>query len=568
MNIIDRTFLSNYPQLLLCEIGTNGDIFFITDVLREILTQQNAIVCQCQTQSLYSYLHPDDAINARNLIESCVAGQLSETEFDARLQKNPDIVLHFSGTRKDGKCYLSAQDVSHMNRDDSIREQVNKLANIATGISMIGHWYFNVDEARLIWSNEVYAIHGISKGEYFPEIDSASEFYHPEDVGYVKDMIKQSLQTGKEWEGRLRIVRPDGEVRSVVVANNAIFDKQGNVITLFGVIQDVTTAEQVEHERELMAGAFESTHLGLVITDVKRRVLYANQGFEKLTGYSSTEVSGRNLGHVMQGMKTNQKTVKSIRESLSHAKKVDCTILNYTKDKTPYWNHLIITPVFRHGKLVNYVGVQQDVTEEVQTRQEIDDLNNSLEHIVSERTEKLEEANEKLKRISVEDPLTGALNRRAFYQSYNTEIKRAGRSGQPLSMALMDLDHFKKINDKYGHLIGDKVLKSVVEIINDNMRETDYLFRMGGEEFILLMSNTGMVQAKIVCERIRTSIDAHKVTLEDDVITVTLSVGLISHYGNIGVSEALKLVDESMYSAKQLGRNNIVCHSPQIKERS
>ena len=434
MNKAESTCMSNYPLLLLCEIGANGSILYISDVLCNLLAEQP--LANVTGQPLYAYLHPDDVGNVKATVDISIANRLNTIAFKARSRHNPSVVVQFSGTIKNDTCYLVGQNISEKYLDERIKEQVDKLARLATGISLIGHWYLDIEKEKLVWSDEVYAIYGVSKTEYHPQLQTAMQFYHGDDIANVRKWVRRSLDTGKQWQRRLRIVRPDGEIRDVIIASNAIVDTHGSDHIIFGIIQDVT--------------------------------------------------------------------------------------------------------------------------EEVQTRNEIDELNNSLEDIIAKRTEKLREANKKLKRISVEDPLTGALSRRTFYQSYNTETKRAGRSGQPLSMALMDLDHFKNINDHYGHLVGDKVLKSVVAVIKDNMRDTDYLFRMGGEEFLLLMSNTGMVQANIVCERIRKSIAANKVSHENKRISVTLSIGLLSHYGNIDVTEALKIADESMYRAKQIGRNKVV----------
>ena len=126
-------------------------------------------------------------------------------------------------------------------------------------------------------------------------------------------------------------------------------------------------------------------------------------------------------------------------------------------------------------------------------------LNEAIDNYICE----IENTNLRLKESSIKDELTGCYNRRYFYEILDSEISRARRYGRPLSLAMFDLDHFKKFNDKFGHPTGDKVLKALCNILNKGIRASDMAFRYGGEEFSIIFSETPKEKALISCERIR-----------------------------------------------------------------
>ena len=183
-------------------------------------------------------------------------------------------------------------------------------------------------------------------------------------------------------------------------------------------------------------------------------------------------------------------------------------------------------------------------------------LNEELEDKIQTRTSELHELNTELTKLTNTDALTGAYNRRYFYSVSESLLALSKREKQSLSLAMIDIDNFKKINDTYGHDVGDNILKKLVQKINEEIRESDILIRFGGEEFVLLLPNTSIQKATIVMESIRKEVEQ---CILADKIYCTISIG-ISEYNsqdsNIDVS--LKRADQGLYTIKNSGKNAVL----------
>ena len=169
-----------------------------------------------------------------------------------------------------------------------------------------------------------------------------------------------------------------------------------------------------------------------------------------------------------------------------------------------------------------------------------------------------ERSQKDLERMASEDPLTGAYNRRALAEFGRREMARARRHGIPLSVILIDIDFFKKINDELGHAAGDLALIETVRRLRNTMRNEDYLGRMGGEEFLILLPDTDIQQAQVLAQRIQQDFASQPMTLNDQNRSITLSGGitLLSASDHI-FDDMLKRADDAMYTAKVLGRNRM-----------
>ncbi|MFC1769768.1 diguanylate cyclase [Nitrospirota bacterium] len=167
----------------------------------------------------------------------------------------------------------------------------------------------------------------------------------------------------------------------------------------------------------------------------------------------------------------------------------------------------------------------------------------------------LKEANTRLEVLSCTDDLTEAFNRRHLIEKLEEEVSRAKRYGTHMSFALFDLDFFKKINDTYGHLMGDIVLKQFVAMLQQRLRVTDILGRFGGEEFGVIFTNTPLDQTLVACEDLRKSIAEHEFGRDNETIRITVSVGVAMLMPDMTMEELLDAADKGMYKSKDAGRN-------------
>jgi diguanylate cyclase (GGDEF)-like protein len=160
-------------------------------------------------------------------------------------------------------------------------------------------------------------------------------------------------------------------------------------------------------------------------------------------------------------------------------------------------------------------------------------------------------------KMAYTDPLTQANNRASFDHLIQREVSLAARYGKSLAILFLDIDHFKAINDNHGHDCGDITLAAVAKSIKKSMRNSDVLFRYGGEEFVVLLSETNLAGAELVAERIRRSIESHTLSYDMSTLKVTASLGVSALRADDTVDTFVKRADEAMYKAKNNGRNRV-----------
>lgn len=173
--------------------------------------------------------------------------------------------------------------------------------------------------------------------------------------------------------------------------------------------------------------------------------------------------------------------------------------------------------------------------------------------------DELKAANEHFRRLSTTDPLTNLYNRRFLTEALGNEIQRAARLRSDLSLLMFDIDHFKRINDAYGHQAGDKVLVAVADALKEGLRTYDIAARYGGEEFVLVLPGTSLSSGRLVAERLREAVQSLKFPFHKDGLNVTVSVGIATFpTGHIfDVDTLTRCADEALYRAKENGRNRV-----------
>ena len=269
------------------------------------------------------------------------------------------------------------------------------------------------------------------------------------------------------------------------------------------------------------------------IDDPGPEIIYVNKAFTEMTGYSSEEVIGKSP-RILQSKETEQKEKSAIRRALEKKEAIRVTLRNYTKTGREYWIDLSILPLHdKDGKLTHFASIQRDITKQKNLERELQILCRT-------------------------DPLTTAANRRAFEEMLSQEFSRFKRSRKEYALIMIDIDHFKSVNDEYGHSVGDKVLIEVTEKCKDSLRYHDIVARLGGEEFCILLPYTNAIQAKQIAERLRGKIESMQIISEGNRINVTVSVGLsLVCLDDSDGHDAMQRADQKLFEAKDLGRNTV-----------
>jgi diguanylate cyclase (GGDEF)-like protein len=209
-----------------------------------------------------------------------------------------------------------------------------------------------------------------------------------------------------------------------------------------------------------------------------------------------------------------------------------------------------------------------DFTQRIQFMGDFATSFNSMVLQLDTARKELLESEENYRLLATTDPLTGLSNRRDFFEAAYAEFFRAERYNKDFTIFMIDVDHFKKVNDNYGHAAGDLVIMTVAELVRQELRDSDHPARYGGEEFIVLLPETNIIQAGMVAERIRISIENKKIYYKGIEINVTASFGIaaksntdVPHSANIfsnPIDEIIDKADKALYKAKTTGRNKVM----------
>jgi diguanylate cyclase (GGDEF)-like protein/PAS domain S-box-containing protein len=271
------------------------------------------------------------------------------------------------------------------------------------------------------------------------------------------------------------------------------------------------------------------------------KFLFVNHAWRERMGYSEEEIPGLHVSEVIHPGEIERS--KKIFELALHGqsfKNLPGRLV--TKSGESLSVEADITWKFKDGKPVASRTIFRDVTERLERTRQIELYQKQLE-----------DANSRLSQLAVTDALTGLKNRRAFEERLQEEGKRSSRSGLPLSLVMIDVDHFKQLNDSFGHLAGDTVLKRIAKLIIERARSTDLVCRFGGEEFAMLLPTTSVEGALVLAESLRSLIE--HAGWERRAVTVSVGIATLHGLGAEKIEKLVERADRALYAAKKAGRN-------------
>jgi diguanylate cyclase (GGDEF)-like protein/PAS domain S-box-containing protein len=296
---------------------------------------------------------------------------------------------------------------------------------------------------------------------------------------------------------------------------------------------------------------------GVVLMDHNERIVLANKAFEEKFGDSNTTFLGRKASELdLRAPQTNRKIEEFPWQWAMQDGAIQTAMPLCAKDSAGENQTFMVrgAPIIdMDGKIRGALATFDDVTHvELQNKK----LKNALFDLEKSRTE-VRRQNEELQILATQDPLTECLNRRAFHERFDVEFNRALRYKHELACIMVDIDHFKSVNDNHGHPVGDIVLQQVSSILRGGLRASDVICRYGGEEFTLLLPETGVLDALQTAERIRHIVSDTSI----NGLQVTVSLGISGLEFQSGLpSEMLKQADQALYHAKHSGRNQTVIY--------
>ena len=321
----------------------------------------------------------------------------------------------------------------------------------------------------------------------------------------------------------------DGEVIAVEISTNIIETSEGQQL-IQRVYRDIRQRKLDEIELKRAARVFEASQEAILLTDAERKIVLVNTAFLEMTGYRAMDVIGKNPRLLKSGRHTNA-FYETMWAAINKHDKWQGEVWNRRSNGEvfPVW---LRVSVYRDeaGKIRNYVGVSTDISERLASQ-------------------------EKIRQLAYYDSLTGLPNRRLLQDRVGQMLASAEREKKQFALLFIDLDHFKKVNDSLGHSVGDKLLTEVAERLSGCVRRMDTVARIGGDEFVVLLSDVALDGAAEVSRKILSAlglpchVDQHE-------LAVTPSLG-ISVYPQDGVDfeTLLKHADIAMYRAKESGRN-------------
>jgi len=416
----------------------------------------------------------------------------------------------------------------------------------------------NILECNPIYTNML----GYSKEELasLTYLNITPEKWRDSEAGIVENQI---IKRGYSDIYEKEYIRKDGSIFPAELHTVLMRDEHGKPSGMWAIVRDISERKREEKALQESESRFRTALQEVETIAVQGYAIdgttqYWNSASENLYGYSAQEAIGRNLLDLIIPPEMREEVRQTIRQMVESGHPLpmaELSLMRKDGSRVSVYSSHVIVPVAGHTPELFCLDV--DLTQRKQAEKALETANAELQAALIRE-----------KQLAHTDVLTGVNNRRNLYEVAAHELDIAIRYRQPLSLLMFDLDHFKQVNDTFGHTVGDQILVQVTQAACAELRSADAIGRYGGEEFVILLPMTNAQQAFSLAERIRESVAQICVSTPVGDAAVTLSIGIVEMMPTAGHSELLddliRHADHAMYTAKQSGRNCVVIFNPSL----
>ncbi|WP_226343191.1 sensor domain-containing diguanylate cyclase [Methylophaga pinxianii] len=405
-----------------------------------------------------------------------------------------------------------------------------------------GVWDWDVTNNVVVLSDKLLLILGYLPGEIKGQMENWLKLVHPQDIERVTADINQMLSGEKpEYRNEHRILSKDGSWKWMLgSASVGERDAQNNALRVIGTKIDISWRKQAElalqQSEERFRNAFDTAAIGMAIVGLDGRWLEVNSALCRMLGYSEEELLDKTFVDV------------------THPDDLDLDLDYLRKLLNGDLEHYQMEKRYFH-KTGDVIFVLLSVSVVRNERGEVIHFISQIEDVTARKSE-----SDRIRQMAYHDTLTGLPNRRLFDERIGHTLAHAKRVGYPIALMFVDVDHFKQINDTHGHDVGDEILKSVADRMAQCLRQTDTLSRVGGDEFVILLTEVKKPgDAKGVAEHILETV-SQPLHIHTHNFRITLSIGVAIFNGDIEtetVAELTKKADLALYEVKSAGRNGV-----------
>jgi len=434
-----------------------------------------------------------------------------------------------------------------LQQSNAQNEMLRERLELALSGSHDGVWDWDIAENCLYFSPRWKEIIGYKDDEFANELSNFEDHIHKDDLEQVWEHINKNLYEKTEYcETIHRLRHKEGHWVWVLVRGKTLFDKKDQPVRMIGTMTDITEQKMLQLKTQAQQFVLEQISDGVIRTDMEGNIISWNHGAEKIYGYAEEEVAGKHISlifhpehaiafqtyvNILQERGTYNLEGRFIRKSREEIfVSLSLTLLKDEK-----------------GNPVGLISINKDITEQKEAEALLLKQKKALHHQAHY------------------DTLTGLPNRSLFMDRLEQALIKAKRSGNKVALFFIDLDKFKHINDSYGHLVGDKVLKIVAERLSSLIREGDTLARLSGDEFTMIIEDIS--DGKQLASLAQKLLEHMKepMYVDEYQLYLSLSIGISIYPDDASKAlELLKYADTAMYKAKESGRNTFEFYASEM----